>query len=333
MVCLQSELPVAASFPGAHTGKDLGFFSRPPQVKRNADESAQQLDNCGIFLLCWAEWCGTIEKRNTQNSRERKCYAMKRKLSLILFFAVLFTCVAPEKAAATGAIDSIDSIIIDMYNDSESAPQQTSAVAFGSMYMLSSIVNSTCSRSRREAVSDIVKSITDSVGSVDGAPQVSALSLYGCVYELCAIAYEKDRLGAFNELITSVIDDLTNADTNSAVQEMAAASYRMVDILSIIAIEDGCSSELVLDINDTLAQNNANLSGAPQQTANGLYRSAELIYLISKQDCSSYTANRIYDLFNNMYEDNDKCQSAVQQTSNGMVTIYLMLRTIAYEKA
>ena len=259
---------------------------------------------------------------------------MKKTSCLILVFAIIVVCFAPTKAIAASAVGSIDTIIIDLYNDSESAPQQTSAMALGSLYMLYFIIGNTCEdQNRIDAVSELVSSITDTVGEFDGAPQVSALSLYGCVYELCAIAYEKDRYGVYSDLITSVIDDLTTADTSSAVQEMAVASYRMVDVLSIIAIEDGCSSELVSNINDTLTKNNANLSGAPQQTANGLYRSAELVYLISQKKCSILTANKIYSLLNSMYEDNDNCQSAVQQTTNGMATIYLMLRTIAYEKA
>lgn len=258
---------------------------------------------------------------------------MKKAVSFALVFMLILSCSAPA-LATTSAIDSIDSLVIDMYKDAESAPQQTSAVAFGSMYMLNFIVRDVCtSQSRIDAISDIVSKITDSVQSVDGAPQVSALSLYGCVYELCAIAYEKDRFGLYNDIIKSVTDGLSNTDTSSAVQEMALASYRMVDALSIIALEVGCSSDKVSSINDRLKTNNAGLSGAPQQTANGLYRSAELLYLIAAQDCSSYTSGRVYDLLDGMYEDNDSCKSAVQQTSNGMTTIYMMLRAIAYDKA
>ncbi len=256
---------------------------------------------------------------------------MKKTVSLLLVVLLLASCFAPVCASAASRVDSIDSIIIDMYNDASSSPQQTSAAALGSMYMLKIIVDSSCGWSRSESVSDLVSRITDQLGSLDGAPQVSALCLYGCVLELCAIAYEKDRYGAFNDLISSVSDSLFDSDTSSAVQEMALASYRMVDVLSIIAAEEGCSTDMISSINDTLSRNNAGLSGAPQQTANGLYRSAELLYLISQKAFSYSAANRVSGLLDNMYEDNNRCESAVQQTTNGMVTIYLMLRAIAYD--
>ena len=126
------------------------------------------------------------------------------------------------------------------------------------------------------------------------------------------------------------MDSLTGANVNSAPQEMANASYRMVDMLSIIAYEEGVNSDAISKINDTLSSNNKSLSGAPQQTANGLYRSAELIYIISQKAYSSKVSGLIYDLLDDMYESNNNCKSAPQQITNGMTTIYYMLMCIAY---
>lgn len=261
---------------------------------------------------------------------------MKKTISLVLVCIMLCTCSVPAFAAsaASTAIGSVHDIVMDMYNAAESAPQQTSAAAMGSMYMLSLILSEISSNQpRKDAVSGVVSTISDQISKVDGAPQVSSLSLYGCDYILGAIAYEKDWTGLYSDLIASTLDNLTSADTSSAVQEMALASYRMVDMLSIIALEEGVSSSTVTAINDILSSNNASMTGAPQQTANGLYRSAELLKYISQKTCSSTTAAMVSVLLDGMYSDDDKCSSAVQQTSNGMMTVYLMLYYIALDHA
>ena len=261
---------------------------------------------------------------------------MKKKLSLLVALLVLFSCLTSASAASatSTAIDSIHDIVVNMYDASESAPQQTSAAALGSMYMLNFILNEISSnQARRDAVSDIVSAISDEVDKVEGAPQVSALSLYGCVYILSAIAYEKDTFGLYSEFIDSVLDHMANANPNSAVQEMALASYRMVDLLEIIALEEGVSSTTVTAIEDLLAENDKSTSGAPQQTANGLYRAAELISFIAQENCSAMTAIQISNLLDGMYDDNKTCESAVQQTTNGMSTVYLMLYAVAQDKA
>ena len=261
---------------------------------------------------------------------------MKKTLSLLIVLAVLFSCLTSAYAASTTstAVDSIHELVVELYESSESAPQQTSAAALGSMYMLNIILNEISSnQARKDAVSDIVSKISDQIDQVDGAPQVSALSLYGCVYILSAIAYEKDTFGVYDEFIASVLDMLTNANPSGAPQEMALASYRMVDLLEIIALEDGVSSSAVTAIEELLAENNNTVSGAPQQTANGLYRAAELITFISAEACSRSTASRISDLLDGMYEDNKQCESAVQQTTNGMTAVYLMLYAVAQDKA
>lgn len=261
---------------------------------------------------------------------------MKKAISLFVVLLVLFSCFTSAYAASTttDTIDSMNSLVVQMYDASESAPQQTSAAALGSMYMLNIILNEISSnQARRDAISEIVSTITDEVGKAEGAPQVSALSLYGCVYVLSAIAYEKDILGTYSELIDSVLDNLSNANPSSAVQEMAVASYRMVDLLEIIAFEEGVSSTIITAIEELLLENDKTVSGAPQQTANGLYRAAELISYIAKEDCSRTVASKISGLLDSMYEDNDRCESAVQQTTNGMSTVYLMLYAIAQDKA
>lgn len=261
---------------------------------------------------------------------------MKKIVSVILVCLLLCTCSysAFAASAATTAISSIHDIVMDMYNNAESAPQQTSAAAMGSMYMLSMILSEISSnQQRREAVSNVVSTIGDQISKVEGAPQVSALSLYGCDYVLGGIAYDKDWTGLYSDVIASTLDQLTSVETSSAVQEMALASYRMVDLLSIIAMEEGVSTSTVTAVNDILSSNNASATGAPQQTTNGLYRSAELITYISQKTCSSTTSSKISLLLTSMYSDDDKCNSAVQQTSNGMSTIYLMLYYIALDKA
>jgi len=261
---------------------------------------------------------------------------MKKTLSVLIVLAVIFSCLPSAYAASTTstAVDSIHEIVVEMYESSESAPQQTSAAALGSMYMLNIILNEiSVSQARKDAVGEIVSKIGDQVGQVEGAPQVSALSLYGCVYILSAIAYEKDTFGIYGEIIDSVLDMLTNTNLSGAPQEMALASYRMVDLLEIIALEDGVSSSTVTAIEQLLAENDKTVSGAPQQTANGLYRAAELISFIAVEDCSRAAANKISDLLDGMYEDNEKCESAVQQTTNGMTAVYLMLYTVAQDKA
>ncbi len=261
---------------------------------------------------------------------------MRKILTLVLVCVMLMVSVVPAYAASSTltVVDSIHEIVSDMYDSAESAPQQTSAAALGSMYMLNIILNEISSnQARRDAVSKIVSTIGDEVSKVDGAPQVSSLSLYGCVYILSAIAYEYDTFGLYSILISSATDALADADPNSAVQEMALASYRMVDLLEVIALEKGVSSTTVTAIDQILRDNNEGLEGAPQQTANGLYRAAELIYYIAQEDCSAVAAYSISSLLDSMYEDNDLCQSAVQQTSNGMVTVYMMLRSVAQDKA
>jgi len=261
---------------------------------------------------------------------------MKKTISIILVCLLICTCSAPAFAAstATTAINSVHDIVMDMYNNAESAPQQTSAAAMGSMYMLSLILSEISSNQpRKDAISNIVSTIGDQIGTVEGAPQVSALSLYGCDYVLGGIAYDNDWTGLYSDIIASTLDNLTSANTSSAVQEMALASYRMVDLLSIIALEEGVSSSTVTAINDILSSNNSSATGAPQQTTNGLYRSAELLKYISQKTCSSSTASRISLLLDSMYSDDNKCNSAVQQTSNGMTTVYLMFYYIALDKA
>ena len=104
-------------------------------------------------------------------------------------------------------------------------------------------------------------------------------------------------------------------------------------MLSIIALEDGVDSSLVTTVNDTLTENNRNLQGASQQTANGLYRSAELIYLISLHSYPEKVSDLVYQLLEAMYEDNENCTGAPQQTANGMATIYYMLMCLAYAES
>ena len=221
-----------------------------------------------------------------------------------------------------------------MYDGANSAPQQTEAVAFGTMYMLQVIESEIdTDRTRTENVSNIVSNLSDAMASAKGADQVSSLCLYGSVAILGAIAYEKDTFGVYSTFIRDALDSLTNSNANSAPQEMANASYRMVDMLSIIAYEEGVNSKQISNVNDTLSSNNKSASGAPQQTANGLYRSAELIYLISQKTSSSKVANLIDNLLDDMYESNNNCKSALQQITNGMKTIYYMLMAIAYGRA
>ena len=260
---------------------------------------------------------------------------MKKFLSVFLAMMLLLGCCPQVYAATTmtGVISDMHDFVVEMYDKAESAPQQTSAAAVGSMFMLNIIVQEMCSSTRCQTISDLITRLSEQIDKVDGAPQASALSLSGCVYALGAIAYEKDYSGRYSDIIKSTLDNLTEAETSSAVQEMALGSYRMVDMLEIIALEEGVSSTTVFAIEDLLSENNAKLDGAPQQTTNGLYRSAELLYYIAQRTCSSYYASKISDYLDGMYADDDTCSSAVQQTANGMTTVYLMLNAIAQDNA
>ena len=73
-------------------------------------------------------------------------------------------------------------------------------------------------------------------------------------------------------------------------------------------------------------KNNGSASGAPQQLANGLYRCAELTYLIAnKADTLGVWNDYLSDTINRMYTVNESLQGAPQQSANGMYRIVELL--------
>ena len=71
---------------------------------------------------------------------------------------------------------------------------------------------------------------------------------------------------------------------SGAPQQEANGAYRMVEMLSIIALEldsSGSYSDTISGVLDDMSTNNSYCSGAPQQLANGLYRSVEMAAIVA----------------------------------------------------
>ena len=102
---------------------------------------------------------------------------MKRVVSLVLSILIFSMPVLASAASSySDLIGLINDQVESMYNGANSAPQQTQAVAFGTMYMLQVIESEIdTDRSRTENVSSLVSSLTDSMSSAKGADQVSSL--------------------------------------------------------------------------------------------------------------------------------------------------------------
>lgn len=261
---------------------------------------------------------------------------MKKTLSLLIAVLLLCSCVASASADSSNSevIENAHKQIVDIYDSSQYAPQQTSAAAQGAMCMLKFILEEISSnQTRRDAVSDVVSAAIDEINKSETAQEVSAHCLDACVFTLGAIAYEKDSSGQYSEFIDAVMHDLANENPGSAEKEMALASYWMDDLLEIIALEAGVSSSTVEEIEGRADETDRGTDNALQQTVNGLYHAAELISYIADEDCSGTIADQITDLLNGMYDDDNKCEGVEQQMANGMSTIYLMLYAVAMDKA
>ena len=79
----------------------------------------------------------------------------------------------------------------------------------------------------------------------------------------------------YSDLISGVLDDMSanNSYCSGAPQQSANGAYRLVEMLSIIAMEhnSGHYGDLISGVLDDMSSNNSYCSGAPQQTANGAY--------------------------------------------------------------
>ena len=78
--------------------------------------------------------------------------------------------------------------------------------------------------------------------------------------------------------------DSGNKSANSAPQQQVNGAYRMVDMLTVLAMEldtTGRFTSMISDIRDTFKAQNNSANGAPQQLVNGLYRSVELAAIVA----------------------------------------------------
>ena len=91
---------------------------------------------------------------------------------------------------------------------------------------------------------------------------------------------------SYSDLISGVLDDMSsnNEACSGAPQQSANGSYRLVEMLAIIAYEldsSGKYSDLISGVLDDMSTNNKACTGAPQQLANGLYRCVEMAAIVA----------------------------------------------------
>ena len=107
----------------------------------------------------------------------------------------------------------------------------------------------------------------------------------------------------------------------------------MVEMLEIIAKELDTNGKYTSDISSIMSSyrlNNYSCSGAPQQVANGTYRTVELLEIIAKEvDAKGKYTSDISSVMSSYRLNNYSCDSAVQQAVNGTYRTVELLEIIA----
>ena len=119
---------------------------------------------------------------------------------------------------------------------------------------------------------------------------------------------------------------------NIRFRRLAALTLSILLALTLLTTGHAQSySSLVEDVLDRFASNDARCESAPQQSANGIYRCAELLAIIAYElDTAGLYSDVISGTLERFSANEAACESAPQQTVNGSYRCVELLAVIAY---
>ena len=137
------------------------------------------------------------------------------------------------------------------------------------------------------------------------------------------------RSGQYSSEISRVMSNFSHRDTmaDNILQQHVNGSYRMVELLSIMAKEKGCSSSDISSIMSNFSHNDTMSDNVNQQLANGVYRTVELLNLIAlRLGCSS---SEVSSIMSNFRHRDTMSDNVLQQQVNGFYRTVELLNLIA----
>lgn len=264
----------------------------------------------------------------------KKGRSLGNRVLIILLIVLLLSsnAIAYADSSTDEYINTLTSLYDAFQQDDVLCKTEEDEVANGCYYIarLLAILAQEMDSSDTDSIDEVLESIEAEKATTTDAMEAASKYIYNSVELLSMVAKNLDTRGSYKSYIETILSDLKRNDAKYSNGELklANSSYRLFDMMTVIAVERGVETSLISAVDDALP----NSSYAPAATAGALYCNVDLCYYIVKSgDVAGLFSSSIDSVLMNRDKLNNVCSSTVQQQINGTQRLFEMLTFMAME--